>query len=62
MLHAYNNPSTVKTEDEWIQWVFSLRQVDARHALQFVEDWSGIRIAVVGSIPWTGATIAAWFG
>lgn len=32
--------------------MFNLRQPDRRHALEFVEDWNGTRIAVVGSIAW----------
>jgi len=37
--------------------VFQLRQKDRRHALEFVEGWSGFRIGIVGSIPWVVATV-----
>jgi hypothetical protein len=57
VFHAYNNPSMIETEAAWIDWVFNLRQADRRHALEFVEGWSGSRIATVGSVPWVSATI-----
>ncbi|KAH6619008.1 hypothetical protein C7974DRAFT_474731 [Boeremia exigua] len=57
VFHAYNNPSMIETETAWIEWVFNLRQADRRHALEFVESWSGSRIATVGSIPWISASI-----
>lgn len=62
VFHAYNNPATVATMDSWITWVFRLRQRDRRHALEFVEGWSGARIAMIGSVPWVAATVVgvAW--
>jgi hypothetical protein len=35
---AYRHPESIKTESDWIDWVFRLRQADRRHALEFVED------------------------
>ncbi|ORY02662.1 hypothetical protein BCR34DRAFT_605497 [Clohesyomyces aquaticus] len=62
VFHAYNNPETVTTDSSWIEWVFRLRQKDRRHALEFVEGWSGFRIGIVGSVPWVLATVVgvAW--
>jgi hypothetical protein len=57
VFHAYNNLSMIETETAWIEWVFNLRQADRRHALEFVEGWSGSRIAMVGSVPWVSASI-----
>jgi hypothetical protein len=57
VLYAYQNPSKITTEHEWIDWVFRLRQPDRRHALEFVEDWNGTRIAVAGSIPLILSTV-----
>ncbi|CAG8980873.1 hypothetical protein HYALB_00013512 [Hymenoscyphus albidus] len=51
VLHAYQNPSTIETEHDWIDWVFRLRQPDRRHALEFVEGWNGTRIAIAGLMP-----------
>ena len=59
---AYRHPESIETESEWIDWVFRLRQADRRHALEIVEDWSGFRIGLVGSMLWVVATIVgvAW--
>ena len=50
LLYAYQNPSKISSEHEWIDWVFRLRRPGRRHALEFVEGWSGTRIAFAGSI------------
>ncbi|KAH7559724.1 hypothetical protein BM1_03358 [Bipolaris maydis] len=62
MFYAYQHSESIKTESEWIDWVFRLRQADRRHALEFVEGWSGFRIGLVGSVPWVAATVVgvAW--
>jgi hypothetical protein len=62
VFHAYRHPENIKTECEWIDWVFCLRQDDLRHDLEFVEGWSGFRIALIGSLPWIVATVVgvAW--
>jgi hypothetical protein len=62
IFYAYRHPSSITTDTEWIDWVFRLRQADRRHALEFVEDWSGFRIGLIGSMPWDVATIVgiAW--
>jgi len=57
IFYAYQHPEHIKTESEWIDWVFRLRQADRRHALEFVEGWSGFRIGLIGSLPWVVATI-----
>lgn len=58
VLWAYNHPSSFsKTETEWIEWVFRLRQLDKRHALEFVEGWNGTRIAIFGTIPCVASTL-----
>jgi hypothetical protein len=59
LLYAYQNPSKISSEHEWINWVFRLRQPDRRHALEFVEGWNGTRIAVAGSIPLVVSTMVA---
>ncbi|KAG9244739.1 hypothetical protein BJ878DRAFT_504823 [Calycina marina] len=51
VLYACKNPEKVNSGTEWIDWVFSLRQVECRHALEFIEGWNGSRVAVAGSIP-----------
>ena len=57
VFYAYQNPSKITTEHEWIDWVFRLRQPDRRHAVEFVEGWNGTRIAVAGSIPLLLSTV-----
>lgn len=57
IMYAYNHPSRVKSDVAWIRWVFSLRQADKRHALEFVEGWNGTRIAVLGMIPLVFSTL-----
>jgi hypothetical protein len=59
LLCAYQNPSKISSEHELIDWVFRLRQPDRRHALEFVEDWNGTRIAVAGIIPLVVSTMVA---
>ena len=61
ILYAYQNPSKITSEHEWIDWVFRLRQQDRRHALEFVEGWNGTRIAVAGSIPLVFSTVLCIF-
>jgi hypothetical protein len=51
VLYAYNNPSSINTDDVWISWAFRLRQPDKRHAIEFLEGWNGKLIAFVGMIP-----------
>jgi hypothetical protein len=51
ILYAFQNPSKVTTEHEWIESVFRLRQQDCRHSLEFVREWNRARIAMVGLIP-----------
>jgi len=57
VLYAYRNPSKIDTDHAWIDWVFRLRQPDRRHALEFVEDWNGTRIAMAGSTPLIFSTV-----
>jgi hypothetical protein len=58
VFYAYKNPSEVdQNATDWIEWVYRLRQDDRRHALEFVEGWSGFRIALLGSVPWVAATV-----
>jgi hypothetical protein len=54
---AYSKPSTIKSTFEWVDWVFELRQPNQRHALEFVEGWSGFRVAIVGSMPMFISTV-----
>ena len=62
VFHAYEHADSITTSTAWIDWVFRLRQGERRHALEFVEAWSGLRIALVGSVPWVSATVVgvAW--
>lgn len=63
LFHVYKNPSQIdQSGTDWIEWVYKLRQNDRRHALEFVEGWSGFRIAVLGSVPPIAATVVgvAW--
>jgi hypothetical protein len=57
MYYAYCNPTTIKSETEWIEWVFRLRGSHKRHALEFVEGWNSTRVAVAAMVPWLAATI-----
>ena len=41
----------------YIEWVFRLRHPNHRHALQVVEGWSSLRIAIAGSLPAVISTI-----
>jgi hypothetical protein len=62
LLYAYQNPSKITSEHEWIEWVFRLRHPDRRHALEFVEGWNCTRIAVAGSLVLVVSTVVgvAW--
>lgn len=62
ILYAYLHPQTLPEKDEWIQWVYRLRQKDKRHAVEFVEGWNTAQIAVAGTIPWLSSCIVgiAW--
>lgn len=51
LLHAFNNPSEIENNGEWIDWVFKLRGPTRRDALQFLEGWNAARIAIAGIIP-----------
>lgn len=57
MLHNYENPTQLKGKTEWVEWVFKLRRQNRRHALEFVEDWSGRRIAWMGFSQIVAATL-----
>ncbi|OCL04089.1 hypothetical protein AOQ84DRAFT_127113 [Glonium stellatum] len=57
MMYAYKHPDTIKTDDEWIRWIFRLRRRERRHALEFVEGWSGTRIAIAGTTPWLASCL-----
>lgn len=57
IFYAYRNPSRIDTDHAWVDWVFQLRQSDHRHALEFVEDWNGMRIAMAGSMPLIFSTV-----
>lgn len=62
MMYAYRNPHSLGDGDDWIEWVFRLRRRDVRHALEFVEGWDTMRIAVAGMIPWLSSCLIgiAW--
>lgn len=57
MLHIYSDPEKCQGQTEWIEWVFALRFEDRRHALEFLEDWSGLHIALMGLSQIVAATI-----
>ena len=57
VLYAYRRPSEIDTDHAWVDWMFRLRQPDRRHALEFVEDWNGTRIAVAGMTPLLFSTL-----
>lgn len=60
MLWNFNQPSRVKkNSDRYVHWIFKLRQERKRHALEFVEGWSGWRVAFAGSIPGMISTAVA---
>lgn len=50
ILFAYKNPQKLRSTDEWIRWVYNLRQPERRYALEFMESWSAIRILIAVSI------------
>jgi hypothetical protein len=62
MLWLYYNSSKAPKDLRYIKWVFGLRHTDHRYALQIVEGWSPLRIAVAGSLPAVISTIVgvAW--
>lgn len=54
MLAYFHSPCKIrqtKTSRDYVDWVFYLRQDNARHSLEFIESWSGWRVAIAGSIP-----------
>jgi hypothetical protein len=51
LLWYYYNPSKAPENTTYIEWVFNLRCFGHRHALQVVEGWSSLRIAIAGSMP-----------
>jgi hypothetical protein len=51
LLWYYYNPSKVPKNMAYIEWVFKLRGSGHRHAIQVVEGWSSLRIAIAGSMP-----------
>lgn len=52
VLWNFYKPSRVKKDSfRYVDWIFKLRQEEQRHALEFVEGWSGWRVALAGSIP-----------
>ena len=51
VLYAYRQPSKIDTDHVWVDWMFRLRQPNRRHALEFVGEWNGTRIAVAGMTP-----------
>ncbi|KAK2759972.1 hypothetical protein FQN54_002708 [Arachnomyces sp. PD_36] len=64
LLHCYHHPSTIATQQQgkgnhnaYIHWVFALKGKDSRYLLEFVEGWSGQRIAVAASIPLLVSTV-----
>ncbi|KAF2120307.1 hypothetical protein BDV96DRAFT_595859 [Lophiotrema nucula] len=57
VLAAFNDPSEFGTDTDWTEWVFSLRQKDKRHMLEFVEGWNATRIAILGSMPCLASTL-----
>ncbi|KAF1962995.1 hypothetical protein CC80DRAFT_530871 [Byssothecium circinans] len=52
MYYVYQNPKTITTSADYIEWVFRLRRPNKRHALEFVEGWNSRRIIVAGTLPW----------
>lgn len=52
MYYAYRHPSSVKSETEWVEWVFRLRRRNKRHALEFVEGWNSTRVIIAATLPW----------
>jgi hypothetical protein len=49
LMYAYSHPSEIKTQRDWIDWVFVLKSDPVnRYALEFVEDWDGMRIVRIG--------------
>jgi hypothetical protein len=52
MMYAYRNHDKISgASNDWVQWMFRLRQKDKRHALEFVEGWDTTRIAIAGTVP-----------
>lgn len=60
VFQAYRNPSRATSgasREDWVGWVFRLRQPDKRHALEFVEGWDSTRICIAGTIPWLASCV-----
>ncbi|OQE17832.1 hypothetical protein PENSTE_c019G09469 [Penicillium steckii] len=49
ILFAYRHPEKLHSTDEWIQWIYKLRQPNQRYALEFIETWSTLRIMIAVS-------------
>lgn len=50
ILFAYRRPEKLQSDDDWIRWIFNLRQPRRRFALEFVEGWSAPRILIAVAI------------
>ena len=60
LMYAFLHPSRIKTERDWIDWVFLLKSdPDNRYALEFVEDWDGMRIVHIGVTMLVAIVVAA---
>lgn len=63
ILYWYHHPSQIATQFEkegvYIDWVFNLKKENFRHLLEFVEGWSGTRIASAASIMLLMSTLVA---
>lgn len=64
-MYAFKNPEKIKTETEWIDWIFALKapkEPEIKYALEFVGGWQGKKIAVLGMVPWVAscATAIIW--
>jgi hypothetical protein len=65
LMYAFLNPPKIKTDREWIDWVFQLKSdPENRYALEFVEDWDGVKIVWLGSIILVAISFASarWYG
>ncbi|KAL4791617.1 hypothetical protein BDV19DRAFT_392963 [Aspergillus venezuelensis] len=49
ILFAYRYPQKQDLGDQWIEWVYKLRQPTRRFALEFVEAWSALKILIAAS-------------
>lgn len=50
ILFAYRYPEKLHSNGEWIQWIYNLRQPGRRYALEFIENWSALRILIAVSV------------